>query len=40
MEKNENQRYNLPHLVLNFDINKTVILKDKSKNLDFETCVK
>ena len=37
MEKKEN---NLPHLVLNFDINKTVILKDKTKNYDFERCVK
>jgi hypothetical protein len=37
MEKKEN---NLPHLVLNFDINKTVILKDKTKNYDFERCLK
>ena len=40
MEEKENQRYNLPHLVLNFDINKTVILKDKTKNYGFESCVK
>ena len=31
---------NLPHLVLNFDINKTIILGDKSKNLDVEKGVK
>ena len=37
MEKKEK---NLPHLILNFDINKTIILKDKTKNLDFESCVK
>ena len=29
-----------PHLVLNFDINKTIILRDKSKNLDIESGVK
>ena len=40
MEKKENKKDNLPHLVLNFDINKTVILKDKTKNYDFERCVK
>ena len=40
MEKKENKENNLPHLVLNFDINKTVILKDKTKNYDFERCVK
>ena len=40
MEKKENKKDNLPHLILNFDINKTVILKDKTKNYDFERCVK
>ena len=40
MEKNENKENNLPHLVLNFDINKTLILKDKTKNYDFEKCAK
>ena len=40
MDKKENKENNLPHLVLNFDINKTVILKDKTKNYDFERCVK
>ena len=40
MEKKENKEKNLPHLVLNFDINKTLILKDKTKNYDFESCVK
>lgn len=40
MEKKENKENNLPHLVINFDINKTVILKDKTKNYDFERCVK
>ena len=40
MEKKETKENNLPHLIINFDINKTVILKDKSKNLDFESCVK
>ena len=37
MEKSEN---NKSHLILNFDINKTIILKDKSKNLDIESGVK
>lgn len=36
MEKNEEK----PHLVLNFDINKTIILCDKSKKLDVESGVK
>ena len=40
MEKKEPKENNLPHLILNFDINKTIILRDKSKNLDFESCVK
>ena len=40
MEKKENKENNFPHLVLNFDINKTLILKDKTKNYDFESCVK
>ena len=40
MEKKENKENNLPHLVLNFDINKTVILKDKTKNYDFDRCLK
>lgn len=40
MEQNKIKENNLPHLVLNFDINKTIILKDKTKNYDFETCVK
>ena len=31
MKKEENQK---PYLILNFDINKTIILGDKSKNLD------
>ena len=31
---------NQTHLVLNFDINKTIILGDKSKNLDIESGVK
>lgn len=29
-----------PHLILNFDINKTIILGDKSKNLEIESGVK
>ena len=37
MEKNEN---NKSHLILNFDINKTIILGDRSKNLDIESGVK
>ena len=37
MEKNKN---NKPHLILNFDINKTIILGDKSKNLDIKSGVK
>ena len=37
MEKKENEK---PHLILNFDINKTLILNDKSKNLDVESGVK
>ena len=40
MEKKEVKENNLPHLILNFDINKTLILKDKTKNYDFEKCVK
>ena len=31
---------NKPHLILNFDINKTIILRDKSKKLDVENGVK
>ena len=37
MVENEN---NKPHLILNFDINKTIILGDKSKKLDIESGVK
>lgn len=37
MEKTENQN---PLLILNFDINKTIILADKSKNLNIEKGVK
>lgn len=40
MEKKDVKENNLPHLILNFDINKTLILKDKTKNYDFEKCVK
>ena len=40
MEENETKGNNLPHLVLNFDINKTVILKDKTKKYDLEKCLK
>ena len=40
MEKKEAKENNNPHLVLNFDINKTLILKDKTKNYNFEKCVK
>ena len=40
MEKNETKESNLPHLVLNFDINKTLILKDKTKKYDLEKCLK
>ena len=37
MKNEENAK---PHLILNFDINKTIILRDKSKNLDVESGVK
>ena len=37
MEKKES---NKPLLILNFDINKTIILRDKSKNLDVENGVR
>ena len=37
MERKKNEK---PHLILNFDINQTIILGDQSKNLDFESGVK
>ena len=37
MESKKNEK---THLILNFDINQTIILEDKSKNLDFESGVK
>lgn len=36
----KNEENNNPHLILNFDINKTIILGDKSKKLDVESGVK
>lgn len=36
----ENKKIEKPHLILNFDINQTIILGDQSKNLDLESGVK